>query len=78
MDKDAQLAQLADAPAWGNILGSVGRFSIILALVGFVLAIVFSIKDVAKLRRLSFGTACVSVIVAFGTLISLFLTNQDH
>lgn len=76
MDKDAQLAQLADAPAWGNILGSVGRFSIILALVGFVLAIVFSIKDIAKLRRLSFGTACVSVIVAFGTLISLFLTNQ--
>lgn len=76
MDKDAQLAQLADAPAWGNMLGAVGRYSIVLALVGFVLAIVFSVKDFAKLRRIAFGLGCLAIITAFGTLITLFVTNQ--
>ena len=77
MDNDAQLAQLADAPMWGNLIGAVGKYSIILALVGFILAILFSIKEGQdKLRRLSFGTACVSVVVAFATLLTLFITKQ--
>ncbi len=76
MDHDAQLAQLADAPAWGNILGAVGRYSIILALVGFVLTLLFSIKDFPKLRRVSFGVGCLSVIFAFGTLLTLFIAKQ--
>ena len=76
MDKDAQLAQLADAPAWGNMIGAVGRYSIILALIGFIAAIVFSIRDFPKLRRLSFGTACLAVLVAFGSLLTLFITKQ--
>ena len=76
MDHDAQLAQLADAPAWGNLVGAVGKYSIIVALAGFVLTLLFSIKDYPKLRRMSFGVGCVSVVVAFGVLLTLFITKQ--
>lgn len=79
MDHDAQLATLSDAPAWGNAIGGIGKYGILLALIGFILAVLLSAwhsPEREKFRRLSFGTACIAVLAAFVSLLTLFVTKQ--
>ncbi|MBS1707587.1 MAG: cytochrome c biogenesis protein CcsA [Armatimonadetes bacterium] len=73
--------ELHRPPSWSLALGDIGRGSIYAAIVFFFVAAVAwvffpKLREATKVGSWAFGLGCASILSAFATLTTLFVTNR--
>ncbi|HLO98044.1 MAG TPA: hypothetical protein VK171_05570, partial [Fimbriimonas sp.] len=71
-----QLANFPTAPNWALVVGSTGIIAVYTTLAASILSLLLAFVNKPKLMRPVFAIGCVAMIVAFGSLATLFTTDQ--